>query len=39
MGTGIGWAQSDVHAPNENIRLKDFYEGILYILTLLEKLK
>ena len=39
MGTGIGWAKSDVHAPNENVRLQDFYEGIAYIMTLLEKLK
>ncbi len=39
MGTGIGWAKSDIHAPNENIRLADFYEGVLYIITLLEKLK
>jgi len=39
MGTGIGWAKSNVHAPNENVRLQDFYEGIAYIMTLLEKLK
>lgn len=39
MGTGIGWPKSDIHAPNENIRLQDFYEGILYIITLLNKLK
>jgi acetylornithine deacetylase/succinyl-diaminopimelate desuccinylase-like protein len=39
MSTGVGWAQANVHAPNENIRLKDFYQGIAYIVTLLEKLK
>jgi len=39
MGTGVGWAKSNVHAPNENIRLQDFYEGVAYIMTLLEKLK
>jgi acetylornithine deacetylase/succinyl-diaminopimelate desuccinylase-like protein len=39
MGTGIGWAKSDIHAPNENVRVQDFYEGIAYIMTLLEKLK
>lgn len=36
MSTGIGWAQSGVHAPNENIRLNDFYEGILYVAKLLQ---
>lgn len=38
MGTGIGWAQTNVHAPNENVRLKDFYQGISYIALLLAKL-
>ena len=39
MGTGIGWAQANVHAPNENIRLEDFYEGVTYITRLLDNLK
>ncbi len=39
MGTGIGWAQANVHAPNENIRVQDFYEGISYIALLLHNLK
>lgn len=39
MGTGIGWAQANVHAPNENIRLEDFYEGVAYITRLLDNLK
>src|SRR5699024_413718 len=39
MGTGVGWAKSDVHAPNENIRLEDFYQGIAYLVTMLDKLK
>lgn len=39
MGTGIGWAKSDIHAPNENVRIKDFYEGISYIALLLDYLK
>ena len=39
MGTGVGWAKSDVHAPNENIRLEDFYQGIVYLVTMLDKLK
>lgn len=39
MGTGIGWAKANVHAPNENVREQDFYEGVAYIMTLLEKLR
>jgi len=39
MGTGVGWADSKIHAPNENIRLDDFYQGISYIVTLLNKLR
>lgn len=39
MGTGVGWSKANVHAPNENIREKDFYEGVAYIMTLLEKLR
>jgi len=39
MGTGVGWVKSKVHAPNENIRLEDFYQGISYLVTLLGKLK
>lgn len=39
MGTGIGWAKADIHAPNENIRIQDFYEGISYIALLLDKLQ
>ena len=39
MGTGVGWSKANVHAPNENIREQDFYEGVAYIMTLLEKLR
>lgn len=39
MGTGIGWSDTKVHAPNENIRVQDFYEGISYIALLLNNLK
>lgn len=39
MSTGIGWVQTNVHAPNENIRTQDLYEGVAYIATLLDKLK
>lgn len=35
LGSGTGWAKSGAHAPNENVRLKDFYQGIEHIATLL----
>ncbi|HYN89569.1 MAG TPA: M20/M25/M40 family metallo-hydrolase, partial [Ardenticatenaceae bacterium] len=28
VGTGTGWIGSNIHAPNENIRLSDYWEGI-----------
>lgn len=34
-GVGAGWAESGAHAPNENIRLRDFYENIAHMFTLL----
>jgi len=36
---GIGYADSRAHAPNENIRLADFFEGVRYIATLLDNLE
>ncbi|API90157.1 acetylornithine deacetylase [Marinilactibacillus sp. 15R] len=35
LGSGTGWAKSGAHAPNENVRLKDFYQGIEHMVTLL----
>ncbi|MBN1179322.1 MAG: M20/M25/M40 family metallo-hydrolase [Anaerolineae bacterium] len=35
---GVGYADSRAHAPNENIRLTDFFEGIEYIAALIEAL-
>lgn len=35
---GVGYADSRGHAPNENIRLTDFFEGIRYIVALLDRL-
>lgn len=35
-GVGAGWAYSGAHAPNENIRLVDFYENTAHMVTLLE---
>lgn len=36
ISTGVGWAESKVHAPNESIRLKDFEDGIVHMVYLLE---
>ena len=35
VSTGIGWAGSKVHAPNESVRLSDFEEGIVHIAYML----
>ena len=35
---GVGYAGSRVHAPNENIRLDDFFAGTRYIAALLDAL-
>lgn len=31
LSTGVGYAGSNTHAPNENIRLKDYFEGIRFV--------
>src|SRR2546425_2745567 len=31
VGTGVGYAHSNNHAPNENIRIADFVDGIKHI--------
>lgn len=33
---GVSWAQSNAHAPNESIRIKDFYEGSVLMAHILE---
>lgn len=35
---GVGWYGSRAHAPNENIRLSDLQEGILFLVHLLSGL-
>lgn len=35
MGSGTSWSKSGAHAPNENVRLKDYHQGIEHIVTLL----
>lgn len=36
VSTGVGWADSKVHAPNESIRLKDFEQGTVHMAYLLK---
>lgn len=36
LGAGTGWVKSGAHAPNENIRLKDYSQGVQHIMTLLK---
>jgi acetylornithine deacetylase/succinyl-diaminopimelate desuccinylase-like protein len=31
IGSGVGYAHSNAHAPNENIRIEDFIDGIKHI--------
>ncbi|MCL1631529.1 M20/M25/M40 family metallo-hydrolase [Sporolactobacillus sp. CPB3-1] len=35
VSTGVGWAQSKAHAPNESIRIKDYIDGSLHMAYLL----
>ncbi len=35
VGTGVGYAHSNNHAPNENIRIEDFVDGIKHIAMIL----
>ncbi len=37
LSAGIGHAGSSVHAPNENIRLKDYFEGICFVGELIRQ--
>lgn len=37
VSLGIGWPQSNAHAPNESVRLVDFVEGIKVIGRLIER--
>lgn len=36
VSAGVGYSQSGPHAPNEHIRMSDFYEGVLFITELLK---
>ncbi len=37
VGTGIGYPGTNVHAPNENIRIQDYVEGIKHVALILER--
>lgn len=37
VGTGVGYPGANVHAPNENIRIQDYLEGIKHIALILER--
>ncbi|KAA0549862.1 M20/M25/M40 family metallo-hydrolase [Bacillus sp. BGMRC 2118] len=37
VSTGVGWAQSKLHAPNESIRTSDYKEGILHIAHVIQE--
>lgn len=36
LGAGTGWVKSGAHAPNENIRIHDYYQGVAHIMELLK---
>lgn len=37
VSAGCGWNDSRAHAPNENIRIADYFEGILFVRELMER--
>lgn len=37
LGAGTGWVKSGAHAPNENIRIADYYQGVEHIMVLLKE--
>jgi len=34
---GVGYPGTNIHAPNENIRVSDYFEGILYVGELMQR--
>lgn len=38
-GGGVGYAQSRIHSPNENVRLDDYMRSIKFTATLMNKFK
>ncbi|MFT8872077.1 MAG: M20/M25/M40 family metallo-hydrolase [Sporolactobacillus sp.] len=39
VSTGVGWAESKAHAPNESIRMTDYNNGIVHMVYLLSELE
>jgi len=37
VSAGCGWHDSRAHAPNENIRIADYFEGMLFVRELLDR--
>jgi acetylornithine deacetylase/succinyl-diaminopimelate desuccinylase-like protein len=37
VSAGCGWHGSRAHAPNESIRIADYFEGMLFIRELIER--
>ena len=37
VGTGAGYAHSNGHAPNENIRLDDFFQHMKHVALIFER--
>jgi acetylornithine deacetylase/succinyl-diaminopimelate desuccinylase-like protein len=37
VSAGVGWHDSRVHAPNENIRVADYFEGIAFVRELIDR--
>ena len=37
VGAGCGWHDSRAHAPNESIRLADYFEGIAFVRELVDR--
>ncbi len=37
VSVGCGWHDSRAHAPNESIRLSDYFEGIMFVRELIDR--
>jgi acetylornithine deacetylase/succinyl-diaminopimelate desuccinylase-like protein len=38
VSTGVGYANSRIHQPNENVRIKDFVQGTKFIAALIDRM-
>lgn len=36
---GVGWVSSQNHAPNESIRLSDYWEGIKHVIAIIDSMR